>query len=109
MKTEKDNWKHRSDGMRCKTCMFYVPKGDGGIGRCRKKAPTLDGWPAVFPTDWCGDHKIDEDKIALTTIESVPYERCAICLSKIEDGGKCKNKNCASNHSPARGDRSQGS
>ena len=21
-----DNWKHRSQGMRCKTCMFFVPK-----------------------------------------------------------------------------------
>ena len=21
-----DNWKHRSEGMRCKTCMFFVPK-----------------------------------------------------------------------------------
>ena len=21
-----DNWKHRSDGMRCKTCMYFVPK-----------------------------------------------------------------------------------
>jgi hypothetical protein len=42
--------------------MFYVEKGDSGIdqmkGRCRKHAPTLQGWPVVFPTDWCGDHKL---------------------------------------------------
>ena len=33
------------------------------IGRCRKNAPTIKGWPAVFVNDWCGDHKIDEEKI----------------------------------------------
>jgi hypothetical protein len=29
--------------------------------RCRKHAPTLGGWPAVYPDDWCGDHKLDKD------------------------------------------------
>jgi len=93
-----DNWKHRSENMRCKTCMFFVPKipfqprpmepekGPGNIppeppelnlgpgkiylrhpgydlGRCRRHAPTLSGWPAVFVNDWCGDHKIDEEKL----------------------------------------------
>jgi hypothetical protein len=33
------------------------------IGRCRKHAPTMSGYPAVFMTDWCGDHKVDENKI----------------------------------------------
>lgn len=33
------------------------------IGRCRKHAPTMDGFPVVFPGDWCGDHKFDEEKI----------------------------------------------
>lgn len=60
-----DNWVHRSTGMRCGTCMWWVQKGDGDrvFGRCRKHAPTLDGWPAVFATDWCGDHKLDEKEI----------------------------------------------
>lgn len=75
-----DNWKHRSDGMRCKTCMWYNPKTvqiprvrlDGSlemedgwrdIGRCRRHAPTMNGFPVVYETDWCGDHKIDEEKI----------------------------------------------
>lgn len=57
-----DNWKHRSERMSCKTCMAYVPKGKL-IGRCRRNAPTLKGWPAVCPTDWCMEHKIDETKI----------------------------------------------
>jgi hypothetical protein len=58
-----DNWAHRSEGMKCGTCMWWVLKGDGKLGRCRKKAPTLNGWPAVFNMDWCGDHKMDETKI----------------------------------------------
>lgn len=58
-----DPWRHRSENMRCKTCMFYVPKDPPTLGRCRRRAPTLDGWPAVTPRDWCGEHKVDEGKI----------------------------------------------
>jgi len=58
-----DNWEHRSEHMRCKTCMYFVPKGPRNIGRCRRRAPTLNGWPAVFDGDWCGDHKIDEARL----------------------------------------------
>ncbi len=36
---------------------------NGRLGRCRKRAPTLNGFPAVFENDWCGDHKLDENKI----------------------------------------------
>ena len=62
MPNEKDNWAHKSEGMKCKTCMFYVAKNDS-IGRCREKSPTLKGWPALFPDDWCGAHKLDADKL----------------------------------------------
>ena len=78
-----DNWKHRSSGMRCRTCWVFVrkisnvvkdepltPEGDlehgpnrGAVGRCHKRAPTMEGFPVVFGNDWCGDHKIDEDEI----------------------------------------------
>ncbi len=88
-----DNWKHRSTNMLCATCMYFVEKiktppmpvmpgpmscdnPRGGIavdteititqpilGRCRRHAPTMKGWPAIFSVDWCGDHKIDENKI----------------------------------------------
>jgi hypothetical protein len=79
-----DNWKHRSQGMRCKTCMWFVPKEKSGVtpmtateiigcltgrpmafdlGRCRRHAPTMNGWPVVFVNDWCGDHKLDEEKL----------------------------------------------
>ena len=65
-----DHWQHRAGNMRCFTCMWFLKKlcSDPGkitltIGRCRKHAPTICGWPAVFGDDWCGDHKIDEEKI----------------------------------------------
>lgn len=72
----KDNWQHRSKGMICMTCMFFAQKltrestlaikldvPDATIGRCRRRAPTLNGWPVMFSSDWCGDHKLDENKI----------------------------------------------
>lgn len=76
----KDNWKHRSKGMACKTCMWFMlkapirfdhkeldadhmPKEVVNIGRCRRHAPTMSGWPVMFTNDWCGDHKLDETKI----------------------------------------------
>lgn len=63
-----DPWKHRSAGMSCKTCMWYVEKIEKAgepavVGRCRKHAPTMNGYPVVFNTDWCGDHKLDGSKI----------------------------------------------
>jgi hypothetical protein len=60
-----DPWAHRSEGMKCKTCMWYVPKaGATQIGRCRRHAPTMGGFPAVYPADWCGDHRVDENASA---------------------------------------------
>jgi len=68
-----DPWVHRSIQMKCRTCMWYTPKQAdsvvlGGIqrqplGRCRRHAPSMNGYPAVMEMDWCGDHKIDENKI----------------------------------------------
>jgi hypothetical protein len=65
-----DPWKHRSAGMKCSTCMWFVGKQHEGmeagdawkIGRCRRHAPTMGGYPAVKPDDWCGDHRLDENK-----------------------------------------------
>jgi hypothetical protein len=74
-----DPWAHRSDGMRCKTCMWFAPKYPEGkpqikgdaitlppvdIGRCRRHAPTMNGYPVVFVNDWCGDHKLNENCLA---------------------------------------------
>ena len=76
---ERDPWKHRSANMLCKTCMYYVPKAptpgvvregdelpagaETNLGRCRRHAPTMKGYPVVFEADWCGEHKLDENKI----------------------------------------------
>ena len=54
-----DNWGQRKINMKCRQCMHYAPKDDGVIGRCRRHAPTLEGWPSVYPSDWCGDFKIE--------------------------------------------------
>lgn len=62
-----DPWVNRSDGMRCVSCIWYCVKeikdAPSHIGRCRKPAPTMGGYPVVFQTDWCGDHRLDENKI----------------------------------------------
>jgi hypothetical protein len=59
--TNGDPWAHRSSGLRCSTCMWFCLK-KRNIGRCRRHAPTMNGYPVVYITDWCGDHKVDEDK-----------------------------------------------
>ena len=63
-----DPWVGRSEGMRCATCVWFVEKRptiDVGclFGRCRRHSPTMNGYPAVFGSDWCGDHKLDENRI----------------------------------------------
>lgn len=54
-----DPWQHRGKNMRCSTCMWFAVKA-GHIGRCRRHAPTLNGYPVVYKSDWCGDHKLNE-------------------------------------------------
>ena len=66
-----DPWIHRSSGMRCRTCIWFVPKAYDRptkpeapiVGRCRRHAPSMGGYPVVYQTDWCGDHRIDENKV----------------------------------------------
>ena len=66
-----DPWKHRSAGMKCETCMWFVEKvreavtlPEQRIGRCRRHAPSMNGYPVVFSHDWCGDHKLDENRVS---------------------------------------------
>ena len=58
-----DNWEHKSTMMTCQMCMWYVPKSGTYLGRCRKRSPELGGFPAVFATDFCGDHKLDAERL----------------------------------------------
>ena len=64
-----DPWAMRTKGMKCMTCIWFVPKeravslGHSNVGRCRRHAPTMNGYPVVYMTDWCGDHRIDENKV----------------------------------------------
>ena len=45
--------------MICRTCMWWKRKM-ATVGRCRRRAPTMRGWPVLFATDYCGEHKLDE-------------------------------------------------
>lgn len=67
-----DPWQHRSKKMRCSSCMWFVEKSretlcpvsvNYYVGRCRRHAPSMNGYPAVMSNDWCGDHKVDENKV----------------------------------------------
>ena len=70
---QSDPWKHRNIGMKCETCMWFVikeksesvcvPSANKLLGRCRRHAPSMNGYPAAFQDDWCGDHKLDENKL----------------------------------------------
>lgn len=67
--SNKDFWKHRSSMMKCYSCMWYISKNSKTIftpeyevGRCRRHCPTMGGFPVVRGGDWCGDHKLDENK-----------------------------------------------
>lgn len=70
-----DPWQHRSENMKCKTCIWFCPKADEGcivnLGRCRRHAPTMNGYPVVFVNDWCGDHKLNEKCYIEPTTEKV--------------------------------------
>jgi len=54
-----DNWEKRNIEMICENCAFYINY------RCRKHAPTMNGFPAVYPTDWCGDHRLSKDMMKI--------------------------------------------
>jgi len=66
----KDPWMHRSSLMCCFSCMWYLEKqkdetlkSKATVGRCRRRAPTVNGYPVVFGSDWCGDHRLNENAI----------------------------------------------
>ena len=65
-----DPWAHRSSGMLCVTCMWWIQKTpagaivgpNGALGRCKRHSPTNNGYPPEFASGWCGDHRLDENK-----------------------------------------------
>lgn len=56
-----DNWTPglgKGPQSQCGSCMYYLNK------RCRRHAPKgQEGWSAVYPTDWCGDHKLPKESM----------------------------------------------
>ena len=59
----RDNWNRNK--MRCKNCTWYIKKGKppSTIGRCRRHAPSVNGYPVVFEDDCCGDHRVSEEEV----------------------------------------------
>jgi hypothetical protein len=64
----KDPWENRARKMICLTCIWFVEKQKPLtttriqlVGRCRRHAPTMNGYPVVYDNDWCGDHKLNEN------------------------------------------------
>jgi len=66
-----DNWEGRALFSACKRCMYYVEKKPMKtdrtytvVGRCRRRSPVVEiGYPVVYPTDFCGEFKLDENKV----------------------------------------------
>lgn len=69
-----DKW-DRKTNFNCESCMFWVEKQrlvdlggkkvelDTKLGRCRRYAPTMKGYPVVYSCDWCGEHKIGSNPV----------------------------------------------
>jgi len=67
MSETKDNWRDTTT-FACRTCMYFLNM------RCRRNAPSMKGFPAVYATDWCGDHKISKalmEKLSEPTVKGV--------------------------------------
>ena len=68
-KPDNDPRMYRVKRMLCSTCMWFVAKDteQGAdppkLGRCRRHAPTMGGYPLAFLNDYCGDHRMDENAI----------------------------------------------
>ena len=54
--------------MRCGNCVWWAAEQvrtnagaqNGPAGRCRRHAPTANGWPGVRVDECCGEHKRNE-------------------------------------------------
>jgi len=75
---DQDKWTNRQRNMSCRFCMWYWPKrvlgkslDESRLGRCRRRAPTLGGFPVVYSDDSCGDHKLDEVKVLMQDITRI--------------------------------------
>lgn len=66
----RDPWRDREIQMKCTRCMWFIekvptqgPTNPRIVGRCRRHAPTVGGFPVVYGNDWCGDHRVNEETI----------------------------------------------
>lgn len=91
----KDPWAGRSKGMVCETCIFFVLKGETGtIGRCRRHAPRMGGFPVVYTDDWCGDHRLDELVGRTSTEIALPLKPGPLDCPVCGGDGRCDCPSC---------------
>lgn len=57
--TPKDNWVAHTSTHTCKFCMWFKAKTNK-VGRCIINAPTIKGFPVVYETDTCGEHRLND-------------------------------------------------
>jgi hypothetical protein len=63
--------------VRCVSCVFFQPllhsdvkEGDQiRLGKCRKNAPTVAGFPQVLPYEFCGEHRLDAEKLGVSDVD----------------------------------------
>jgi hypothetical protein len=46
--------------MTCASCRFFNHRGKSEQGTCHCLPPSVDGFPMVMPSSWCGKHEIKE-------------------------------------------------
>jgi hypothetical protein len=63
-----DNWEKKDVEMICANCISYINF------RCRKHAPTTSGFVPVYPSDWCGDHRLSKDTMKILNANKIAHE-----------------------------------
>ena len=70
--------RRRPKNMRCKTCRWFVPV-TRDWGQCVRRAPTEDGFPAVYEISWCGEYEAPE-----SVLEDVLFDELEGVVSQDE-------------------------
>ena len=62
--------------LKCFNCIFFEGKEDATgfiqVGRCIRNAPTIRGFPIMLPNQYCGEHRLDENKFVIQETEIEP-------------------------------------
>ena len=81
-----DNPRINTNATVCKNCRWFLRKQDTPVGRCRKYASIMDGFPGVMEDDWCGDFRLEHREAKDTSIKKCTT--CRWCDSRSVCGAK---------------------